>query len=128
MRPNELTEFLREFQLLPLKKELHGRHLFVRKGANALKAKSVLTKLRAHRAQRVPPMTDKKIITAWNGLALAAIARVARFQNSKNLSELFDKHMSYILKTHKSWSNTLSRYSLAGKAVSYTHLTLPTKA
>jgi uncharacterized protein YyaL (SSP411 family) len=50
-----------------------------------LDAESVLTKLReshlkllSARAQRIRPGTDDKILTAWNGLMLAAIAEAAR--------------------------------------------------
>lgn len=61
-----------------------------RKGLNASeteesfkKAKEILYK---ERAKRIPPLTDDKIITAWNGLMIAAFARASfLFEKSEYL-------------------------------------------
>ncbi len=43
--------------------------------------------LLAHRAKRPPPHRDDKIVTAWNGLAIGALARGGRIFNRPNLTE-----------------------------------------
>src|SRR5690554_7654390 len=37
-----------------------------------------LAKLFARRKSRIPPAVDSKILTAWNGLMIAALARAGR--------------------------------------------------
>ena len=56
--------------------EVAARHSMTARELAALIA-SAKPKLLAARARRVPPMTDTKTITAWNGLAMAALAEMA---------------------------------------------------
>ena len=56
--------------------EVAARHSMTARELAALIA-DVKPKLLAARAERVPPMTDTKTITAWNGLAMAAMAEMS---------------------------------------------------
>ena len=54
-------------------------------------------KLLAVRVGRVPPMTDTKIITAWNGLMLAAIAEAAAAFGRDDYLEVARTNAAFIL-------------------------------
>jgi len=64
---------LRQVQSLAVTAQMHG----LGPEAAAVKLATLLERLRAVRAQRPRPLLDDKIITAWNGLMIAACARAA---------------------------------------------------
>lgn len=58
------------------------------------KAKKILYEARS---QRVPPLTDDKIITSWNGLMIAAFARAALVLNIPEYTKTATKAADFIL-------------------------------
>ena len=49
------------------------------------------------RAQRIPPGTDTKILTAWNGLAIAAFAQASRAFNNDHYCQIAERAARFIL-------------------------------
>jgi uncharacterized protein YyaL (SSP411 family) len=68
----------------------------------------------SERSKRVPPLTDDKIIVAWNGLMIAAFARAGLVLNMPEFIESAQKSADFILSTlvHK---GELHRSSRNGK-------------
>lgn len=60
------------------------------------KAKEVLYALRA---ERVPPLTDDKVITAWNGLMIASFARASFLFEKSEYLESATRAADFILQT-----------------------------
>ncbi len=58
---------------------------------------SIRQKLFAVRENRVHPYKDDKILTDWNGLMIAALAKTARVLNNKQIEDAAIKSMNYIL-------------------------------
>lgn len=46
---------------------------------------SARAKLRALRAERIPPVTDTKVLTSWNGLTIGGLAKASRSLNMPDL-------------------------------------------
>ncbi len=59
------------------------------------------SRLLHERATRVPPMTDTKIITAWNGLMLAAVAEAAVALGRNEYLDSARKNANYLLSRMK---------------------------
>ncbi len=58
---------------------------------------SIRQKLFAVRENRVHPYKDDKILTDWNGLMIAALAKTARVLNNEQIEDVAVKSMNYIL-------------------------------
>src|SRR5690606_4234497 len=56
-------------------------------------------KLFAHRESRIKPARDEKILTAWNGLMLAALAEAARVLDRPDYGEVAIQNAEFILST-----------------------------
>ena len=68
-------------------------------------------KLFAHREQRVHPYKDDKILTAWNGLMIAALARGGRALEEPRYSEAAAKAINFIWdKLRREDGRLLARY------------------
>ncbi len=70
-------------------------------------------KLLAQRAARPAPLTDRKVLTAWNGLAISAFARAGFAFGRDDLVERAARAAEFLLRTHRT-GGTLLRSSLAG--------------
>ena len=72
-------------------------------------------RLRAARAARVPPHTDTKVLTAWNGLAIAAFARAGAVLDEPAYVEAARRAATFILATMQP-DGALRRSFAAGRA------------
>jgi uncharacterized protein YyaL (SSP411 family) len=73
----------------------------------------VRARLLAARAQRVPPGRDDKVVTAWNGLAIAALAEVGRLFERPDLVVAAQEAAELLVRLHIV-DGRLRRASLAG--------------
>ena len=55
------------------------------------------------RAQRIPPGTDDKVLTSWNGLALAVFAEAARVLDDAHLREIAERNARFV--RERMWSD-----------------------
>lgn len=75
-----------------------------------------MLKLLAHRFKRIPPALDKKIIMAWNGLTISAMARAfLSLEDSRYLYAAKDT-ADYIWKYHRQVDGSFLRTSYDSKA------------
>jgi len=70
--------------------------------------------LREVRARRPPPLTDRKILTAWNGLMISAFARAGLAFARKDLVDRAARAADYLLSAHRP-DGKLARSSMAGQ-------------
>jgi hypothetical protein len=82
---------------LPLEKVAQDLELNPEELAQMLKQGRA--KLFAEREKRIKPGRDEKIITAWNGLTLAALTEAARVLNRPDYQELALRNAEFILST-----------------------------
>lgn len=61
----------------------------------------ILEKLFRHREKRIHPFKDDKVLTAWNGLMIAALALGSRALDEPRYAEAAEKAAGFILKTLK---------------------------
>ena len=87
-----------------------------------------MEKVRAARGNRPRPARDEKILTDWNGLAIAAFAMAARSSGSGEYLETARQVASFILSTMVTEDGRLFHRYLSGEAAvdgnadDYTHL------
>lgn len=72
----------------------------------------------ADRAELEPPAVDGKVITAWNGLAIAALARAGAFWGESSWVAAAQDAARFVLRTNRSPDGVLVRSSLDGIASS----------
>ncbi len=72
-------------------------------------------KLESYRAERTWPGLDKKVITSWNGLAIAAMAQGYLAYNDDRYRQSAEKAAEYIWENHKNRDGSLKRSSTNGK-------------
>ncbi len=70
----------------------------------------------AVRARRVPPGLDDKILTAWNGMMISAMAEGARVLGDSRYLEAAEEAADFLLRTIKRPDGGLYRTYRAGKA------------
>ncbi len=68
------------------------------------------------RQQRIPPGLDDKVITAWNGMMLSAMAEAARVFGEDRYREAAQRTADFLLQTHARPDGRLLRTSRAGRA------------
>ncbi|MDP1769366.1 MAG: aldo/keto reductase [Nitrospirota bacterium] len=68
------------------------------------------------RQERVPPGLDDKIITAWNGMMISAMAEAGRVFGNRRYIDGAMKAADFLLQTHRTSDGTLLRTSRKGRA------------
>ena len=68
------------------------------------------------RQQRIPPALDDKIITAWNGMMMSAMAEAGRVLGITRFTEGAMKAADFLLTLHRTPEGTLLRTSRQGRA------------
>ena len=96
----------------PHNPELIGRNVLTRRtdpfpggedaGAFAARIEGWRRALFEARAKRIPPQTDDKVLTSWNGLALAAFAEAARVFDDPRLREIAEGNARFV--RERMWS------------------------
>jgi uncharacterized protein YyaL (SSP411 family) len=68
------------------------------------------------RAAETPPALDRKVLTGWNGLAIAALARAGFAFADEGLTSAARRAADYLLAEHRRGDGTLVRASAGGRA------------
>ena len=69
-----------------------------------------------HRATRIPPATDTKIIAAWNGMAIDALAKAGAILEEPRFIDAAERAARFILNNMRSADGGLLRIHSAGRA------------
>ncbi len=95
---DELTGLFTGKNILHLEKPLHTTAEEMGLKVEELKGKldTILEKLFQEREKRVHPRKDDKVLTDWNGLMIAALARAGRILNEKRYTEAAIKAANFI--------------------------------
>ncbi|WP_424889893.1 thioredoxin domain-containing protein [Streptomyces sp. XH2] len=83
---------------------------------DAGKLDSVRRRLLAAREQRPGPGRDDKVVAAWNGLAIAALAETGAYFDRPDLVQAATDAADLLVRTHMDWHARLFRTSLDGTA------------
>lgn len=78
--------------------------------------RELLAGLHAVRNARVHPFKDDKVMTDWNGLMIAALAKGGRVFGEKRYIEAAERAVSFLLKEHLTGQGRLLHRSREGKA------------
>ncbi len=82
------------------------------------KWEKIREKLYGIRAKRIPPDKDRKILTDWNGLIIAALAKAAQVLEDEDFLEVAKKAADFIFRRLEDSSNhLLHRYSEGDAAI-----------
>jgi len=73
-------------------------------------------KMKSYRDSRIMPGLDKKIITSWNGLAIAAMAQAYAVFNDEKYRKSAEDAADYIWRIHHRENGSLYRSSYDGEA------------
>ncbi|MFF8813429.1 thioredoxin domain-containing protein [Streptomyces pactum] len=85
-------------------------------GAEAERIASVTERLLAARERRPRPGRDDKVIAAWNGLAIAALAETGAYFDRPDLVEAATAAADLLVRVHMDHQGRLARTSLDGTA------------
>ncbi|MDT0452486.1 thioredoxin domain-containing protein [Streptomyces hesseae] len=83
---------------------------------DAAKVASIRERLLAARDRRPRPGRDDKIVAAWNGLAIAALAETGAYFDRPDLIQAATDAADLIVRVHMDWHGRLFRTSLDGAA------------
>ncbi len=72
------------------------------------------TRLQEVRAERTPPGLDRKVITSWNGLTIAALAQGYAVTGERHYLDGARRAADYLLRAHRRADDTLWRASNEG--------------
>lgn len=67
------------------------------------------------RARLLPPAIDEKVLTGWNGFAIAALARAGRILDRPAWIAAAGEAARFVLETHRRADGTLGRASVSGR-------------
>ncbi len=70
--------------------------------------------LLSHRDQRVAPTLDRKVVTAWNGLTIQALARAATVIGDDTYLQAAEQAVRFLLQAHRRTDGSLARASNDG--------------
>ncbi|WFB07677.1 thioredoxin domain-containing protein [Streptomyces sp. LX-29] len=83
---------------------------------DAARVASVRQRLLEARERRPRPGRDDKIVAAWNGLAVAALAETGAYFDRPDLVEAATETADLLVRTHMDYHGRLTRTSLDGQA------------
>ena len=66
-------------------------------------------KMKEHRASRIPPGTDDKVIVSWNALMISSLAKVSYALGKKEYFDAADKAVTFITERMSKKDGTLNR-------------------
>ena len=66
-------------------------------------------KVKQHRASRIPPGTDDKVIVSWNGLMISSLAKASFVLGKKEYFDVADKAVDFIIQKMSKKDGTLNR-------------------
>ena len=66
-------------------------------------------KMKEHRASRIPPGTDDKVIVSWNALMISSLAKVSYALGKKEYFDAADKAVAFITERMSKKDGTLNR-------------------
>ena len=66
-------------------------------------------KVKEHRASRIPPGTDDKVIVSWNALMISSLAKVSYALGKKEYFDAADKAVTFIVERMSKEDGTLNR-------------------
>ncbi|MYA01135.1 MAG: thioredoxin domain-containing protein [Chloroflexi bacterium] len=69
-----------------------------------------------HRATRIPPATDTKVIAAWNGMAIDALAKAGSVLQESRFIDAAERAARFILDNMRTQEGALLRIHSAGRA------------
>jgi hypothetical protein len=81
-----------------------------------LRVESIRAKLLAARRERVPPLKDTKILTDWNGLMIAALAKVGQLPDEARFAQAAEKAADLILTKMRQPDGRLRHRLMDGEA------------
>jgi uncharacterized protein YyaL (SSP411 family) len=76
----------------------------------------LLETLRDYRQQRIPPLTDDKIIVAWNGMLITALAEISATLNEPRYLQAAERAANTLWVKQRTNNSTLWRINLNDKA------------
>ncbi|GAA3374863.1 thioredoxin domain-containing protein [Streptomyces sannanensis] len=85
-------------------------------GEDAEKAADIRRRLLAAREERPRPGRDDKVVAAWNGLAIAALAETGAYFDRPDLVERATEAADLLVRLHMDESARLARTSMGGRA------------
>ncbi|MGR9072054.1 MAG: DUF255 domain-containing protein [Gammaproteobacteria bacterium] len=76
----------------------------------------LIEKMRRERAKRIPPLTDDKIITAWNAMLIAALTEAGAMLDESRYIAAAERAAEALWQTQRTGKGELWRISLNGKS------------
>jgi len=98
----------------PLSREELATRFSLEPNEAAQRLEEAMVRLRQERGKRVPPHRDEKVITAWNGLAITALARGAQVLAEQRFYEAAARAARFVLE-NLFQDNSLYRIWTAGR-------------